>query len=215
MRDSNPRSARARRNYNPPPLPLGSITLLSVEFTALRGVRRLFHICSPPGAAVLETIQQRQELRSQGRALRLVGVGEVEHDPYEISASLPTVKRINHIVVGLARLVATRAIATRSAAARRRARAGRYPDVFAAHDHDVRPRPPVAGLTVGDALGERFFGRDSVVEQSLTDLTDAADQNPLPVARSGVVVPYSTRHRFAVQELGLRKQPRDGAGRRR
>ncbi len=36
--------------------------------------------CSSPGAAVLETIQQRQELRSQGRALRLVGVGEAEHD---------------------------------------------------------------------------------------------------------------------------------------
>lgn len=76
------------------------------EFTALRGIRRLSqNTCSSPGAAVLETIQQRQELRSQGRALRLVDVGEAGHDPDEISASLPTVKQINQTAAGLARLV--------------------------------------------------------------------------------------------------------------
>ena len=39
-------------------------------------------------------------------------------------------------------------------------------------DHDVRmarARLSLAGLSVGDALGERFFGRDSVVERAISN----------------------------------------------
>jgi ADP-ribosylglycohydrolase len=40
------------------------------------------------------------------------------------------------------------------------------------HDHDARmarARLSLAGLSVGDALGERFFGRDSVVERAIAE----------------------------------------------
>jgi len=43
------------------------------------------------------------------------------------------------------------------------------------HDHDTRmarARLSLAGLSVGDALGERFFGRDSVVERAIAERTE-------------------------------------------
>jgi len=43
------------------------------------------------------------------------------------------------------------------------------------HDHDERmsrARLALAGLSVGDALGERFFGRDSVVERAIAERSE-------------------------------------------
>lgn len=45
-------------------------------------------------------------------------------------------------------------------------------------DHDVRmsrARLALAGLSVGDALGERFFGRDSVVERAIAGRVEPPD----------------------------------------
>ena len=52
------------------------------------------HACSPPGAAVSESIQQRQELRGIAGALRLVVVGGTKHDAQEIPAVWRRVKHM-------------------------------------------------------------------------------------------------------------------------
>jgi hypothetical protein len=84
MRDSNPRSAQSTAELQTAPF---AARVNHPAVSPARGLlapraRRALDLipCSSPGAAVLETIQQRQELRSQGRALRLVGVGEAGHD---------------------------------------------------------------------------------------------------------------------------------------